>query len=172
MANKPRGSPAREVDTEGRIQQIMQAMAELRWRGRSSQEEFAARFGISAKRLEVLSAEASRRLKATWDHEHLREILITRMATIGQAALERTEEVVDKDGRVHEVKRPDHRSALNAVCAIRDTLGLTVQKHEVTHRYEQMDDRELALEAARWLSEHSAPVLTDGEDVPPEEEKH
>jgi hypothetical protein len=57
--------------------------------------------------------------------------LALRIQSIGQSALERTEEVVDRDGCVHEVRKPDHRTALAAAVELAELAGLRKTRIEV-----------------------------------------
>lgn len=63
--------------------------------------------------------------------EEFRAVLLAQLAFIGIDALERTEEVVDNRGNVRVVRKPDHRTARQAVVDMAQLAGLNVQLHEV-----------------------------------------
>ena len=63
--------------------------------------------------------------------EEFKAAILSQLAFIGQDALERREEVVDGMGNVHSVRRPDHRTARQALVDMAELAGFKVQRHEV-----------------------------------------
>jgi hypothetical protein len=95
-------------------------------------------WGYSAHAVRLLRKELTERTR-----EELLAELLARVSAIGQDALERTEEVVTVAGEVVEVRRPDHRTALRAVEATGELLGLKVQRHEHRVMAEQMTTEQI-----------------------------
>lgn len=91
--------------------------------------------------------------RAIEDHaDELAAELFLRIQSIGQGALERVEDVIDKDGCRHEVRKPDHRTALAAAVELAELAGLRKTRVEVDVR--GMSDEQLYAQ----LREHGVEV--------------
>lgn len=83
---------------------------------------------VVAREVEALRAYA----RALDEHSDvLAAELALRIQSIGQSALERTEEVVGSDGCVREIRKPDHRTALAAAVELAELAGLRKTRIEV-----------------------------------------
>lgn len=60
--------------------------------------------------------------------------LVLRVHSIGQDALERTEEYVNAKGEKHTIRKPDHRTALQAAVEIAELAGLRKTRVEIDVR--------------------------------------
>lgn len=59
---------------------------------------------------------------------------VARIESIGQGALERTEEYIDRNGGRHVISKPDHRTALAAVVEAAELAGLRKTRIEIDVR--------------------------------------
>jgi hypothetical protein len=82
---------------------------------------------------EVEAVRAYQRVLEEEPGELLAE-LVLRIHSIGQDALERTEEYVDRNGDKHTLRKPDHRSALQAAVEVAELAGLRKQRIELDVR--------------------------------------
>ncbi|HYQ30402.1 MAG TPA: hypothetical protein VER04_24400 [Polyangiaceae bacterium] len=153
------------------IEAIALEMAEGTWRPFKSVRELAARQGISLTNAQRYCAEATRLLRLSWGQDEAKVAVLERIAQIGRAAETRTEEALDATGQVHELRKPDHRTALQAAKHLADILGLSGANSEVVVRYQQMSDLELMKETTRFIARlqegntHDG-IETSGEAVP------
>lgn len=155
------------------VEAIALEMAEGKWRPYKSVRELAARSGVSLGNAQKYAAEATRLLRLSWGQDEAKVAVIERIAQIGRAAEERTEQAVDSNGDVHTLSKPDHRTALNAAKHLADILGLSGSNSEVVVRYQQMSDSDLWLEAQRFAAQlpgkthdRTQGIETSGEEVP------
>ena len=115
--------------TDARVRAIMEEMAGLTWYpGRV--RELAAEWGVSTTTVGTAATEASRMLQASVDPEAVQAALLQRLEYLGQAALDRTEEVVDGKGQVHRVHRPDTRSAVRCAEVLLEAWGAARSRKE------------------------------------------
>jgi hypothetical protein len=96
--------------------------------------------------------------------------LVLRVHGIGQDALERTEEYVDRFGHVHTLRKPDHRSALQAAMDVAELAGLRKQRIEVDVRTlsdeqitEQLRAHGVEVRVIETTAEPAGPVPSEGE---------
>jgi hypothetical protein len=153
------------------VEAIALEMAEGTWRPFKSVRELALRTGVSLSNAQKYSAEASRLLRLSWGQEEAKVAVLERIAQIGRAAETRTEEALDGDGCVHELRKPDHRTALQAAKHLADILGLSGANSEVVIRYQQMSDSDLWREAQRFVAQlrgntNDDGIETTGEEIP------
>lgn len=154
------------------VESIALEMAEGTWRPFRSVRELAARLGISLPNAQRYCAEATRLLRLSWGQDEAKVAVLERIAQIGRAAETRTEEALDAEGGVHELRKPDHRTALQAAKHLADILGLSGANSEVVVRYQQMSDSELWRETEKFVAQLQGKnpindgIETSGEAVP------
>lgn len=88
--------------------------------------------------------------------------LVLRVQSIGQDALERTEEYVNAKGQKHTIRKPDHRTALQAAIEIAELAGLRKQRVEIDVR--TLSDEQIAEQLRAHGVEVRRLVETTGED--------
>ncbi len=142
-----------------RTQVCFDIMAQLKWQSGCTDRELAALWGVARSTVWGYSTQASRLVKLQLgDPEEIRARVALEIAAVGRAAQERTEETVTVQGDVVELRKPDLRTALSALCEIRNTLAPVPKVHEVTHSYAEKDLDELLAIAARELAERK-PII-------------
>lgn len=131
-------------------------------------KQLAKVWGIVPSSVRHYSTEAVHRFRKellSKNRDELLAELLLRIGAIGQDALERTEEVVDGKGDVHEVRRPDHRTALRAAEATGELLGLKVQRHHHTVTAGELTTEQIVAQLQAHGVEVRLPVLTSGVEV-------
>lgn len=152
------------------VEAVAMEMAAGEWRPFRSVRELAARLGVSLSQAERYSAEATRLLRLSWGQDEAKVAVLERIARIGKAAEERTEEALDMSGAIHTLRKPDHRTALAAAKHLADCLGLSGANSEVVIRYQQMSDSDLLNEVHRLAQlegkKNGRSIEVDGEEIP------
>lgn len=135
-------------------------------------KQLAKVWGLAPSSVRHYSTEAIHRFRKELldkSRDELLAELLLRMSAIGQDALERTEEVVDAKGEIHEVRRPDHRTALRAAEATGELLGLKVQRHHHTVTAGELTNEQLVEQlrahGVQVVLPGAPPVLTTGTEV-------
>lgn len=134
------------ADVARRVEFIAELMAQLEYVPGQTDRELAMLWGLEASSLCHHTAEASRRIRACFSSENadlLRAQLLRRMLEVGDAAANRTKEVIDSQGNVHTVRDPDLRTALQACVEVGGFMGLRTEKHEHSFDLSQASDAEL-----------------------------
>jgi hypothetical protein len=154
------------------VEDIALSMSSGEWHPHRSVREFAARLGMSLSNAQRYAADATRLLRMSWGQDEAKVAVIERIAMIGRAAENRTEGALDAKGEVHELRKPDHRTALQAAKHLADMLGMSGTNNEVVVRYQQMSDADLWREvqsfAARLQGKTHDGIETSGEEIPDE----
>jgi len=157
------------------VEKIALEMAEGNWRPWTSVRELAARLGVGLSQSQKYAAEATRLLRLSWGQDEAKVAVLERIARLGRASEERTEEVGafnPETGKIEIVtlRKPDLRSALAAAKHLADCLGMSGEKAEVIVRYQQMSDVELLREVSRFAqlkgSTDARIIEIDGEEIP------
>lgn len=152
------------------VESIALDMSSGNWHPFKSVRELAVRTGVSLSNAQKYCAEASRLLRLSWGQEEAKVAVLERIAFLGRDALDRTEEALDADGCVHTLRKPDHKTALNAAKHLADILGLSGANSEVVVRYQQMSDSDLWREAQRFVAQlrgmTNDGIETTGEEIP------
>ena len=152
-------SPTRAVSSDLRVELVWDMMREGEYvRGRTD-KELAKLWEIGVDAVHQYTAVASKLLRmqfAPERNEETKAMLLNRILKLGDAALNRTEEVVDVKGNVHEVRRPDMRTALAAVVEFAQLLGIRTNKHEVRVSAADLSDAELHERLAVIVGENPA----------------
>lgn len=133
-----------------------------------SDRTLAALWQVDRATVRKYAAESCRRLMRELvgkSRDQLLTELLVRIQSIGQAALERTEETVTADGDVVEVRRPDMRTALRSAEAMGELLGLRVQRHHHTHGAEQLTEAQIIEQLRQHGVRVELPEGTDAVDV-------
>ena len=125
------------------IKEIAQIMATGVWHPHRSVVEYAAAHGYQEVTIKEYAAEAARLLRIAWTDETARVSILEKIHQLGLDAQNRTEEVLDKDGCVHTVRKPDFKSAIMAANSVAAILGMNRTEVNVTHNYEAMTDQQL-----------------------------
>lgn len=107
------------------------------WQRGKTGGKLAKQWRLNPGTLEHDAAEASRRIRAAISDDEVREW--------ADSWLERLCEEARDTG--------DYRACVAAIKARVDIRGILVQRHEVTHREQQMTDEELIAEAMELLQE-------------------
>lgn len=168
----PRLDPATVAAKDQTIRDIALEMSTGSWHQYRSVVEWAARTGLSEATLANYSKEASRLLRLAWSDDGSRVAVMERIQQLGRDAVNRTEEVVDREGKVVTLRKPDFKSAVHAAEVVASILGMTRQQHELRVTYERMSDEQLWAEAEKFL-ELRAAHLPEGalEDTSNERQK-
>jgi len=158
------------------IESIALEMSAGKWHPFRSVRELARRTGVSLSNAQKYCAEASRLLRIGWGQDEAKVAVIERISFLGQDALDRIEEMgvfntETKCVEVVQLRKPDHRTALNAAKHLADILGLSGANSEVVVRYQQMSDSDLWREAQRFVAQlrgqtHDDGIETTGEEIP------
>ncbi len=138
-------SPARVEAADLRVELVLDLMAHGHWRAHTHRE-LASLWGIGPEAVRAYSTAASKVLKLQFSperNEEIRSVVLARLWTLGDEARNRTEEVVDVKGEVHEVRRPDMRTALASVVAFAEVMGIKTNKHEHRVSVTDLSDTEL-----------------------------
>jgi hypothetical protein len=164
------GAEGSTLQKDKLVEAVALEMAEGTWRPFKSVRELAARLGVSLSQAQKYSAEATRLLRLSWGQDEAKVAVLERIAQIGRAAEERTEEALDATGGIHTLRKPDHRTALAAAKHLADCLGLSGSNSEVVVRYQQMSDSELLREVQRFAQlqgkNHDGSIIEiSGEEV-------
>ncbi len=155
------------------VEDVALEMAEGKWRPFKSVRELAARTGVSLSQAQRYAAEATRILRMSWGQDEAKVAVLERIAQIGRAAEERTEQAAvyntaSESIEIVELSKPDHRTALAAAKHLADMLGMSGVNGEVVVRYQHMTDAELWREAQRLMAKVGGSndgIETSGEEV-------
>ncbi len=179
-------SPARAESSDLRVDMVWDMMVRGEYVRGKTDRELAAVWGIGVDAVQQYTAIAGKLLRlqfAPERHEEIRATLLHRIAHLGHAAEHRTEEVVDIKGNVHEVRRPDLRTALASAVEFAQLLGIRTNKHEHKVTTADLSDAELHARLAAIVGENPAvqeklagmgfkrEVQTTGESMPEEKSK-
>ncbi len=133
---------------DANIKEIAHIMATGVWHPHRSVVEYAKSAGLQEVTVKEYAAEAARLLRLAWTDETARVAILEKIYRVGDDAANRTEEVLDKDGCIHTVRKPDYKTQVTALNSIAAILGMSRQQIDVTHNYEKMTDQQL-LDAAK-----------------------
>ncbi len=136
---------------DANIKEIAHIMATGVWHPHKSVVEYAKTAGLQEVTVKEYAAEAARLLRLAWTDETARVAILEKIYQVGQDAANRTEEVLDKDGCVRTVRKPDFKTQVTALNSIAAILGMTRQQIDVTHNYEGMTDQQLFDAAKRHM---------------------
>jgi len=151
LAIAPVLDPALTTAKDQRIREIALRMAAGDWHPYRGPLDVARQTGLSPHTVADYAKEAARLLRLSWADDQARVALLERIQTLGEEARSRTEEVLDKDGRVQTLRKPDMKSAIRATEIVANILGLTKQQHDVRVSYEAMTDEQLMAETTKFL---------------------
>ncbi len=179
-------SPARVESSDLRVEFVWDMMIAGEYiRGRTD-KELARVWGIGVDAVHQYTAVASKLIRLQYAperNEETKALMLHRILHIGEASMNRTEEVVDVKGNIHEVRRPDMRTALASIVEFSQLLGIRTNKHEVRVTASDLSDAELherlakIVEADPGLQEklqamgYRREVQTTGTEVPEEPKK-
>lgn len=141
------------LQTDRLIEAVANEMTNGKWLPYRSVRQFAIEQGISLGHAQRYAAAASRLVRMSWNSDEAKVALIERISRLGHASETRTEEVVDSQGCVHEVRKPDMRSALRAAEWLGNVLGISGTNSELVVRVQSMSDGELFSEMQRFIEE-------------------
>lgn len=131
------------------VEDIAMQMSKGQWIPHRSVRELALSLNMSIQSAERYAAMAARVLRLSWGREDAQVAVLEGIASIARDAKERTEEVIDSEGNVRALRKPDFKAALAALNSLKETLGMAAQRAEVVVRYQQMTDAELLSEVSR-----------------------
>lgn len=140
-------SRAREAaEKVDRIALIEDMMVQLEWVTGKSARLLAEVWGCARSTVEGYSSEASRNIKRGFGSpEEAEGKILGYLEGFIEKCQTRTEEVVDAQGNVHVVHRPDHRTALRAAENIIEVLGVRApNKLEIIERAQKLTDEQIA----------------------------
>ncbi len=152
-------TPARALYSDLRVEFVWDMMREGEYVRGKTDKELAQLWGIGVDAVHQYTAVASKLLRlqfAPERNEETRAILLNRIQRIGEAAMNRVEEVVDIKGEVRQVLRPDMRTALASVVEFAQLLGIRTTKHEHKITTADLSDAELAAKLAAIVGENPA----------------
>ncbi|MEI9950811.1 MAG: hypothetical protein WDO74_17980 [Pseudomonadota bacterium] len=136
---------------DGNIKEIAHIMATGVWHPHKSVVEYAKTAGLQEVTVKEYAAEAARLLRLAWTDETARVAILEKIYQVGNDAANRTEEVIDKDGCVRTVRRPDYKTQVTALNSVAAILGMNRQQIDVNHNYEGMTDAQLFEAAKRHM---------------------
>ncbi len=173
-------SPARVEAADLRVELVLDMMAHGVWQPKMARE-LARVWGLAVDSVQQYSAAASKILRFQFSperNEEIRSVVLARVWTLGNQALERTEEALDVKGEVHTLRKPDMRTALTAVVNFAEVMGIKTNKHEHRVTTADLSDAELNERIAAIVGENPAvqerlrdlgfrrEVVAQGEEVP------
>lgn len=150
-----------------RVDWLYDMISNLRYQRGKTGKELSQIFCVSRATMDQYASEAHRRFKAVLgDTEDLRGLIIQKISTIVDDAMEATIPMMTKEGQIKYGRKPDHRSAIQGLVGIGELCGLKVRKHEHKIRYEEYSKESLEAlveKSKKLLAEQ--PILTLGESA-------
>lgn len=150
-----------------RVDFIFALMSNIQWKRGQTGRLLSEIWSMSQNTIDQYASEAYRRFKSQLgDPEELRGMIVAKIETVVDSAMQNTKTMLTKEGDSVEVAAPDHRSAIAGLMGIGELCGLKVRKTETKVRYEEYSRESLneLMEKAKGVLS-GATITTEGETV-------
>jgi hypothetical protein len=165
VASKPDLTEALRVrarETDDRVAECLEAMADGRWVAGKSHRELMAKYGVAWETVRNWAVAAGRMLRilARFDREDLRARNASQLERIVAMALEKQVVIPVKNGDPIVVDQPDLKAAVSAIAEQGKLLGLNAPE-KVQHTFAADFEAMAPLEQAAWLEAKASEWLTE-----------